>query len=264
MLGYDAAVMRKLTATLAVFLAAFTWSTLRQPAYAQHETAADLLDGERAFKGNCANCHGPDGDQIQGIDLGRGRFRRTMTDEDLVRIIRTGIPNTPMPASASMSVEQAQQIVAYLRSRAAGMAVASVVGDAARGQAIVAGKGSCTTCHRLNGAGGRVGPDLSSIGAQRQAAELQRALIDPNADVQPQNRFYRVTLKDGTRVEGRLLGHDTFSVQLLDSKEQLRSFNKTDLREGSFVASPMPSFKTTLTAQELADVVSYLSSLRNR
>jgi len=36
---------------------------------AQHETAADLLDGERAFRNNCANCHGPDGDQIAGIDL---------------------------------------------------------------------------------------------------------------------------------------------------------------------------------------------------
>ena len=68
-------------------------------AAAQHETAADLLDGERAFRNTCANCHGPDGDLITGIDLGRGRFRRPMTDDDLVRIIRTGIPNTPMPAS---------------------------------------------------------------------------------------------------------------------------------------------------------------------
>src|SRR4029079_1541965 len=110
----------------------------------------------------------------------------------------------------------------------------------------------------------RVGPDLSSIGATRSAAELQRALIDPNADVQPQNRFYRVTLMDGTTVDGRLLSHDTFTVQLLDSKEQLRSFNKSDLRNAAFIASPMPSYKTTLTSQELADVVSYLSSLRNR
>ena len=116
----------------------------------------------------------------------------------------------------------------------------------------------------MNGAGSRVGPDLSSIGATRSAVELQRALIDPNADVQPQNRFYRLTRKDGTTVEGRLLGHDTFSVQLLDSKEQLRSFSKADLRDAAFIPSPMPSYRTTLTAQELADVVSYLSSLRNR
>src|SRR5689334_20903250 len=83
------------------------------PALAQHETAADLVDGERAFKASCANCHGPDGDLIQGIDLGRGRFRRPMSDADLVRTIRTGIPNTPMPAT-QMTEEQASKIVAYL------------------------------------------------------------------------------------------------------------------------------------------------------
>lgn len=254
--------MRKTIIACGLLLAA-VGSVVRTPVYAQHETAADLLDGERAFKASCANCHGPDGDQIQGIDLGRGHFRRPMTDADLVRTIRTGIPNTPMPAT-QMSEEQASKIVAYLRSRAATVSVSSVVGDAARGKTVFDSKGNCASCHRVTGVGSRVGPDLSSVGATRSAAELQRALIDPNAEVQPQNRFYRVTLKDGTKVEGRLLGHDTFTVQLLDTKEQLRSFAKADLREAVFIDSPMPSFRNTLTPQELADVVSYLSSLRNR
>lgn len=255
--------MTKITVTLAVFMAALAGSAIRTPVYAQHETAADLVDGERAFRQTCANCHGPDGDQIQGIDLGRGRFRRPMTDADLARIIRTGIPNTPMPATP-MSEEQAGKIVAYLRSRAATVGAASVVGDAARGKALFDAKGACASCHRVNGTGSRVGPDLSAVGATRSAAELQRALVDPNADVQPQNRFYHVTLKDGTTVEGRLLGHDTFTVQILDTKEQLRSFSKADLRDAGFIPSPMPSYKTSLSAQELADMVSYLSSLRNR
>lgn len=255
--------MRTTLTGFAILLLALVMTMPRTPLLAQHETAADLLDGERAFKASCANCHGPDGDQITGIDLGRGRFRRPMSDADLVRIIRTGIPNTPMPAT-QMSEAQAATIVAYLRSRAATLGAASMVGDAARGQMVFETKGNCTSCHRVNGAGSRVGPELSTVGAARTAAELQRALIDPNADVQPNHRFYRVTLKDGTTVEGRLLGHDTFTVQLLDSKEQLRSFSKSDLRDAAFVASPMPSFKTSLTSQELADVVSYLSSLRNR
>src|SRR5438552_4043510 len=85
---------------------------------AQHETAADIEDGGRVFQATCANCHGPDGDQIAGIDLGRGQFRRPMSDADLIRTIRTGIPGTPMPAS-NMPEEQAAKIVAYLRSIAA-------------------------------------------------------------------------------------------------------------------------------------------------
>ena len=46
-------------------------------AYAQqHETAADIEDGGRVFRSSCANCHGHDGDQVPGVDLGRGQFKR--------------------------------------------------------------------------------------------------------------------------------------------------------------------------------------------
>jgi putative heme-binding domain-containing protein len=234
------------------------WRTAR----AQHATAADLLDGERAFRASCANCHGPDGNQIQGIDLGRGLFRRPMDDADLVRTIRGGIPNTPMPPTP-MSEEQASRIVAWLRTRAA-TAGSSPAGDAVRGKALYDSRGACATCHRIDGAGSRLGPDLSGIGTALSAAELQRALLDPDAEVQAQNRTYRVTLRDGTQVQGRLLGHDTFTVQLLDTREQLRSFNKADLRAAAFLPSPMPSYRASLTSQELADLVSYLSSLRTR
>ena len=217
-------------------------------AAAQHETAADLLDGERAFRNSCANCHGPDGDLITGIDLGRGRFRRPMTDEDLVRIIRTGIPYTPMPAS-EMTVEQAQKIVAYLRNRATTARGSVVTGDPLRGKAAferTSAAGGCASCHRVGAAGSRVGPDLTDVGTRRNAVELERALLDPGADVAPANRTYRVVLRDGTAVTGRLLGHDTFSVQILDSKEQLRSFAKADLRETGFLASPMPDRKSVV------------------
>jgi putative heme-binding domain-containing protein len=235
---------------------------LPRTALAQHETAADLLDGERAFRNSCATCHGPDGDQIAGIDLGRGRFRRTMSDDDLVRIIQMGIPNTPMPGT-SMSTEQAGKIVAYLRARAAAR-TGGIAGDATRGRALFDGRGNCQSCHRVAGVGSRVGPDLTTAGSQRAAAELERALLDPDADVQPNHRFYRVVLRDGTSVEGRLLSHDTFSVQLFDSREQLRSFMKSDLREAGFIPSPMPSYRGTLTPQEIADTVAYLASLRGR
>jgi putative heme-binding domain-containing protein len=230
-------------------------------AHAQHETAADLLDGERAFRSTCANCHGPDGDLITGIDLARGRFRRPMTDDDLVRIIRSGIPYTPMPAT-SMSVEQAQKIVAYLRSRAATSSASVAAGDARRGKAAFDGSGGCISCHRVGATGSRVGPDLSDVGLRRSATELQRALLDPGSEVAPANRTYRVVLQDGTIVTGRLLGHDTFTVQLLDTSERLRSFSKSDLRDQGFVASPMPPYHGT--TQELADMVSYLSSLRGQ
>src|SRR5437660_10793463 len=55
--------------------------------------------GEQLFLSNCAQCHGPDGDSIPGINLGSGQFRNATTDQDLINIIRKGIPGTPMPPS---------------------------------------------------------------------------------------------------------------------------------------------------------------------
>jgi putative heme-binding domain-containing protein len=229
------------------------------PAVAQHAAEADLLDGERAYQASCANCHGANGDLVAGIDFGRGQFRRAMTDDELARIIRDGIPNTPMPAT-NMTAEQASTIVAYLRSLPArGGAV--VAGDATRGQAVFEGKGQCLSCHSVAGTGARLGPDLSNVGAARRTPDLERALLDPQADVQPNHRFYRVVLADGATVTGRLLGHDTFTVRMLDTREQLRLFVKADVTSHGFIPSPMPSYEGTLTPQELADVVSYLSSL---
>ena len=230
----------------------------------QHDTAADIVDGERVFRDTCANCHGPDGDEVAGIDLGRGVFRRAKTDQDLVQIIREGIPGTAMPAS-NFSIAQTEQIVAYLRSVAAGKRSGSGLGVVDRGRAVFEGKGACATCHRVNASGARLGPDLSNIGQLRRAVELEASIVSPSAEVVATNRTYRVVSKDGTTTTGRLLNLDSFTVQMLDSKEQLRSFEKATLRDYGFVdQSPMPSYRDKLSAQELADLVSYLAPLKGR
>ena len=231
---------------------------------AQHETAADIEDGGRVFRSTCANCHGPDGNDVAGIDLGRGQFRRPMTDQDLKQIIRNGIPGTSMPGS-SFSDEQAARVVAYLRSIAAAKGNPAAMGVADRGKAVFDGKGSCAGCHRVNGAGSRLGPDLSDIGQLRRITEIEASLLEPDAEVLHTNRSYRVLTKDGVAVSGRLLNLDTFSVQMIDTREQLRSFEKSALKEFAFVdKTPMPSFKERLSAQEIADVVSYLVSLKGK
>jgi cytochrome c oxidase cbb3-type subunit III len=229
----------------------------------QHETAADVEDGGRVFRTSCANCHGQDGDQVPGVDLSRGQFKRAQTDQDLIGIIQKGIPNTSMPPT-NFSAEQAARVVAYLRSVAASKRGGAVAGDAARGKALFDGKGGCASCHRVGAVGSRVGPDLSGIGLQRRAVELEQSILDPAADVQITNRTYRVVAKDGATTTGRLLNIDSFSIQLLDTKEQLRSFVKSDLREHGFAPSPMPSFKGRLSAQDVADVVGYLVTLKDR
>jgi putative heme-binding domain-containing protein len=230
---------------------------------AQHEYAApDIENGGRTYTNNCVYCHGPEGDQIPGINLLQGKFRRTLSDDDIARIIREGIPGTGMPAQ-NMNEGNARTIVAYLRSAAAVPASTVAGGDAARGKAIFEGKGGCTACHHAAGTGSHTGPDLSDIGSLHRAVELEQSLIDPGAAVLPQNRFVRVVTKDGTTVTGRLMNQDTFTLQMIDSQDRLRSFPIADLRQHSVLTtSSMPSYKDRLNSHERADVVAYLVSLK--
>jgi len=231
---------------------------------AQHEyTPGDVQDGQRLFAVSCAICHGPEGDAVPGVDLGHGKFKRASSDGELIPIIEKGIPGTAMPPG-NFNDFQAGTIVAYLRSMAASVAVsASIPGDAARGKAIFEGKGNCLNCHRVQGRGSRIGPELTDIGALRRAVQLEQSILDPDAEILPQNRFLRVVTKDGNTVTGRLLNQDAWTIELFDSKERLVTFQKTNVKEYSFIdKSSMPSYKGKLSTQELADLVGYLTSLK--
>ena len=217
-------------------------------------------DGEKLYMENCVECHGPEGNEVPDVDLGHGRFRRATTDPELVGIVLRGIPNTAMPPS-NFSEAQASAIVQFLRAKASRAAAAA--GNAANGRAIFAGKGGCTSCHRVDGSGSRVGPDLSEIGRLRHSTDLERSIVEPDSLIVPGNRSVRLVTNTGATISGRLLNQDTFTVQVLDSNERLRAVARTSLKEFSFIdKSPMPAYGGKLSAQELADLVSYLVSLK--
>jgi cytochrome c oxidase cbb3-type subunit 3 len=233
---------------------------LAQTVAAQHLGSFDD-EGASLYAAACAECHGDAGDLVPGVDLARGRFSRPLTDNELAAIIMNGIPDTTM-RPAALDEEEIEELVAFLRENARPRDEPQLAGDAVRGRALFEGKGECTNCHRIDGLGSRVGPDLSRIGRQRRGGDLLAALLDPAAEVLASNRFYRVVTGMGEEVTGRLLNHDTFTVQLLDLDERLRSFRKADLREHGFADTPMPSYRGKLSEQELADLVSYLASRR--
>ena len=230
-------------------------------------TQADIENGARLYQSSCAGCHGPNGDMVPGIELQRGQFRRATNDSEIMRIIQSGIPGTAMPPS-SFNDAQAGSIVAYLRTASPAAAsgrggVTIARGDAASGKTIFEGKGRCATCHRVNGSGPRLAPDLSEIGTIRPAAELRQKLVDPNGEVRPGNRYIEAVTRSGAKISGRLLNQDTFTIQLLDSNERLVSLSRAELRDVTFVKeSAMPSYRETLTPGELGDVVAYLVTLK--
>jgi putative heme-binding domain-containing protein len=223
-------------------------------------TSADIEAGSRVYTAECALCHGPNGDEVDGVDLQRGQFRNARSDDDLRDVITAGLSGAQMPAF-DLRPNELDGIVAYIRAGFDPGGVAVRIGDAARGQALFVGRGDCASCHRVNGRGPRTAPDLSDIGAIRTPAALQRVLLDPAGALWPINRPVRAVTRDGRTIRGRRLNEDTYTVQLIDTEERLVSLIKADLLE--YEVSLIPTMEpTTLSSDEVADVIGYLLSLR--
>ena len=223
---------------------------------------ADIEFGARLYGANCVRCHAEAGDAVAGVDLRGGNYSRAASDQELMFLLRRGIPGTAM-APNDFSTSELTGLVSYLRTMRDVDLSDVTLGDATRGAALFSGKGACATCHRVNGQGRRTAPDLSEIGAVRTAADLQRSLLDPTGSMIAVNRPVRAVLSDGTVLDGRRLNEDTYTIQLIDQNERLRSLDKADLRELSAVTtSPMPAASDLLDDQEVADVLAYLLSLK--
>lgn len=224
---------------------------------------ADIAHGLGIYTARCASCHGVQGDGVGGANLRTGTFRNATTDQELARFIRTG-SQAGMPPFALDNSDMAG-IIAYLRNMNAFDAATVKTGDATRGRALFEGKGTCTTCHRVGRTGSRVAPNLTAIGSQRSAGSLQRSLLDPTSQMMPINRPVRVVTRDGTVINGRRLNEDTYTLQLMDDRERMHSLLKANLKEYTIgTTSPMPSYTNTLSAEEQADVIAYLLSLKGQ
>lgn len=222
-------------------------------------SATDVDAGRTSFQSRCANCHGFDGTGNRGPDLTRGVFRHGSSDRALFLNILNGISGTGMP-SVRLSDKEMWQIVAYVRSLSRGGG--PVDGDPVAGRQVYEGA-ACVRCHWIGGQGGRLGPDLTSVGWRRSATHLRASILDPDDDIDAGYRQVTVRVRGGGGGQGILLNEDAFSIQLLDRAERLRSYAKADLAEIERDAvSLMPSFEGRLGAEEVTNLVAYLASLR--
>lgn len=228
---------------------------------------ADVEAGRKLFQAHCSRCHGQNARGGEtGPNLTTGQFKNASSDAGLFKVISEGVPNTEMIGIYRGRTDQTVwQIIAYLRSISRRPENIKLAGNPGRGQQVFAGKGNCTGCHRVAGEGGRLGPDLSTIGDRRSPEELKADLVDPNARVEPRWWTMRVTRADDSIIEGLRMDEDTFSMRLMDAKENLWSFQKRDLRSHERIeSSSMPNAASTLTTNEIDDLVAYLFSLRKK
>jgi putative heme-binding domain-containing protein len=231
--------------------------------------------GESLFRTHCAPCHGAKGDGGRGANLAVRKLPRAPDDAALGNVINLGIAGTAMPPTRMTDAERAL-LIAYVRGLGRSQTV-QVAGSVAKGEELFWSKGNCGMCHTVGPRGGRLGPDLTEIGAKRSPAYLQTSLLNPEAEVPEGFAFYRKVIympdnflrvravtNDGKQITGVRVDEDTFTIQIRDDSDHLFSFRKDELRElqKDWGKSPMPSYRGRLSDGELQDIVAYLSSLR--
>ena len=249
------------------------WKVISFPLLACALFAAD--SGPNLFRMHCAPCHGLNGEGGRGPSLAVRRLQRAPDDDVLSRVIAQGIAGTQMPGTR-MTADENRDLVAYVRSLGRGQSP-PVTGDRANGGRLFWVKGNCGQCHTVGAHGGRMGPDLTEIGARRGPENLRQSVLDPEAEVPETFAVYRrvifmpdnflqvrITTRDGRRIAGVRVNEDAFTIQIRDGSDRIYSFRKEDLTElhKDWGKSPMPSYRGVFSDPEIEDVVAYLTSLQ--
>ena len=143
--------------------------------------------------------------------------------------------------------------------------ILSLEGDAQRGLDLFWSSAvNCGSCHKIAERGTAVGPELTAIGRQRSREDLLESLLEPSRRIEPQFAAYAARSHDGSVATGLVVKRDASGVVLRDAQnkeivlaaddiEQLRPAQRSLMPDGQMAG---------LTAQEAADLLAYLASLR--
>src|SRR5216684_4719432 len=233
--------------------------------------------GEFEFRANCAFCHGLGArGGGRGPDLTRAQKKHGNSDADIFRTINEGVPGTAMPPNGAtqqgvgMTEEEIWQVVSYIRSVQVKNS-AQAMGNAAHGKELFYGSAACSSCHMIQGKGGRLGPDLSTTGSARSTEYIVESVRNPSRrlaqgiseamkEFSQEYETVTVVTADGTKLIGVVLNEDHFTLQMMDTREQLHLFEKDKLRSlEKSRQSLMPAYdQKMMSDKELQDVIAYL------
>jgi putative heme-binding domain-containing protein len=152
--------------------------------------------------------------------------------------------------------------VTYLKSLGTVPPWDTGAGDAARGAEIFAS--TCAQCHKTNGNGGRLGPDLSRLAATRSRESVVAAIRDPGASVDAAYRSVALERRDGggSRIRGIVKNEDSFSIQVMDMEERIQGYLKADVEVTEEAGSLMPAFGPgRMSDQDIDHLLAYLASI---
>lgn len=138
-------------------------------------------------------------------------------------------------------------------------------GNAVEGKRIFFEKpeAQCVRCHKINGQGGDVGPDLSHIAAQKDRKYFLESIIQPNKQIAQGFDSVMVILKNGDNAAGVLKSENDKELVLSSADAGLVTVKKADIETRRAALSPMPEgLGQILSKDDIRDLVEYLSSLK--
>ena len=158
------------------------------------------------------------------------------------------------PLSIDLSQAEREQLLAQ----------SATTGDARRGAEIFRREVTgCLRCHQIGTQGGKVGPDLTSIGAYAQPAAILESILNPNKDIKQGYETIVLTRSDNTTVAGILQRQSDVATILRDPNDKLIAVPKAEVKGTTkSPVSLMPlGLTATLREDEFIDLMRYLISL---
>jgi putative heme-binding domain-containing protein len=182
-----------------------------------------------------------------------------------LRVAREGGRNEPDLVWALMrgaDLEQTDSALSATELQAMA-AQAMSEGDARKGETIFRRKElSCVLCHAIGGAGGKVGPDLTSIGASAQPDYLVESILYPNRKIKEGYHSVIVETKDGLELAGTLAREDGEELVLRDATGKEVNVKKSNIEKRTTGGSLMPSgLVDSLSAADRLNLYRFLAEL---
>ena len=226
--------------------------------------ATSSSGGQQTFESTCAPCHGLDGrGGERAPDIATRPEVTRLSDQDLLKILRAGIPEKGMPPFAALGSAKLSALLVYLRSLQGKGTETPVAGNTGRGKELFWGKAGCSDCHMVNGTGGFLGRDLSNYGENHSVTEIRAVIVKPELTAGTRGHVAEVTAKDGKSYSGLMRNEDNFSLQLQSLDGTFHLFSKSDLAAITFrQESLMPAdYGSKLSGAELDALAAYLASI---
>jgi putative heme-binding domain-containing protein len=194
-----------------------------------------------------------------------GRGESDAAERDSVLTTAAKLPNGPIRDLFEGYLPSGGRRERKLGSNPRPRAVLALDGDPRRGEQLFWSQPvQCGRCHRIGHRGTPIGPDLSAIGRLRSRADLLASLLEPSRRIEPKYASYVVATANGAVFTGLLVSRDEKGVALRTSEGGAMVIKAKEIEElWPSRASLMPDGQLAdMTAQEAADLIEYLASLK--